>query len=80
MDSLASILDRPRPQHEINTGLFSPSLSSIFNQIDDIPEFEQLSSTSNDMELWKDVTNQAAWLQNDMGDEFEFLLDKSDKH
>ena len=81
IDSLASILDRSRPQqHEINTGLFSPSLSSIFNQIDDIPEFEQLSSTSNDMELWKDVTNQAAWLQNDMGDEFEFLLDKTDKH
>lgn len=80
MDSLASILDRSRPQHEINSGLFSPSLSSIFNQIDDIPEFEQLSSTSNDKELWKDVTTQAAWLQNDMGDEFEFLLDKNDKN
>lgn len=54
---------------------FSPSLSLMFNHIDNIPEFEQLSSTSNDLELWKDVTDQAAWLQNDVGGEFNHLFD-----
>jgi proline utilization trans-activator len=58
---------------------FSPSLSLMFNQIDNIPEFEQLTSTSNDLELWKDVTDQAAWLQNDVGGEFNHLLDQNDK-
>lgn len=74
VDPLHSILDRSKPQQEINIGYFSPSLSTVFNQIEDIPEFDQLS-TSHDIELWKDVTNQAAWLQNDMGDEFGNLLD-----
>lgn len=57
---------------------FSPSLALMFNHIDDIPEFDQLSSNGKDLELWKDVTNQAAWLQNDVGDEFGHLLDQND--
>lgn len=79
IESLTSMLEKTKPQQEVNIGLFSPSLTSIFNQIDDIPEFTQLSTT-NDIELWKDVTNQAAWLQNDMGDEFGNLLDHNDKN
>jgi proline utilization trans-activator len=50
---------------------FSPSLSTMFNLVDDIPEFEPLSSTANDLELWNDITHQAAWLQNDMGYNFD---------
>ncbi|TID28942.1 hypothetical protein CANINC_002210 [Pichia inconspicua] len=57
---------------------FSPSLSLMFNHIDDIPEFDQLSSNGKDLELWKDVTSQAAWLQNDVGDDFSHLLDQND--
>lgn len=59
---------------------FSPSLSLMFNQIDDIPEFEQLSSTGPDMKLWKDVTDQAAWLQNNMDGELGQLFEKNEKH
>lgn len=62
-----------------NLGILSPSFSLMFNQIDDLPEFEQLTSSSKDLELWKDVTDQAAWLQNDMGDEFGHLLDQNDQ-
>ena len=51
---------------------FSPSLSLMFNHVDDIPDFDQLSSTTKDLELWNDITHQAAWLQNDIGSGMDF--------
>lgn len=52
----------------------------MFNLVDDIPEFEPLSSTANDLELWNDITHQAAWLQNDMGYNFDQSSDQKWSH
>ncbi|GMM28195.1 Put3 protein [Martiniozyma asiatica (nom. inval.)] len=41
---------------------FSPSLLPVTSQIEDVPDFENLLSKGADEELWKQVTDQAAWL------------------
>ena len=58
-----------------NLAPFSPNLASLFNHIDDVMEIEQLSSNGNDLELWKDITTKAAWLQNDMVSEIDHIFD-----
>ncbi|KAG7700493.1 hypothetical protein KL951_000608 [Ogataea haglerorum] len=52
---------------------FSPSLLPSMAPLSDVPDLANMVAGSEDIELWRDVTNQAVWLAGDAEADFNIL-------
>ena len=64
--------------YDTQNPVFSPRMLSSFGGLDDISDLDAMvNGTAEDAELWRDITNQAAWLTNN--EEFNKLAKDSNK-
>ncbi|QPG76889.1 hypothetical protein FOA43_004283 [Brettanomyces nanus] len=66
------------PSGDAHNPIFSPNLISSLGEIENVPSLEKMvDSNTEDAALWRDITNQAAWLTNDVGEEFDQLSNRN---
>ncbi|VEU19473.1 DEKNAAC100208 [Brettanomyces naardenensis] len=66
------------PTGDAQNPIFSPHLLSSLGEIENVPGLESMTnSNAEDAELWKDITSQAVWLANDVGEEFNQLANRN---